>query len=84
MTDDERKIDEMADFHARLSKLETERVAMSRRITSLENGHQGRYSDDPMGSLFSPSLMWAVAILTLAPLIIDVVKQWKSSPSLQS
>lgn len=74
-------LDEMADMHERLSRLESVDVKLSRRITALEDGQRGHYNDDPMNGLFSPSILWAIALLTLAPVIVDLVKQWKSQSS---
>lgn len=78
------RIDENADFHARISTLESGLLRMSRRITRLEDGGKGHYSgDDPLAGIFSPGLVWAMVALTLAPLIIEGIKQWKSSSSSQ-
>lgn len=72
-------IDEMADFHSRLSTLESGNLRLSRRVTHLENGARGHYSDDPLSGILSPGIMWALVALTLAPLVIEVFKQWRSS-----
>lgn len=78
------QIDEMADFHARLSALESGVVRLSRRVTRMEDGGKGSYSDDPLAGFFSPGFMWMIALLTLAPILVDVWKQWKSSSSSSS
>ena len=75
------RIDEMADFHARISVLETGHVKLSRRITRIEDGGKGSYSDDPLAGIFSPGFMWVMVLLTLAPIIVDMYKTWKSSSS---
>lgn len=75
----EMQLDEMADFHARLSRCESADVAQSRRITALEEGARGHYDDDPMKSL--GPIFYVMVLLTVAPLVIDLVKQWRLSPS---
>lgn len=75
----EMQLDEMADFHARLSKLETRDTEQSRRITALEDAGRGHYNDDPMSQL--GPIIWVMAALTLAPIILDLVKQWRLSQS---
>ena len=81
MTDEERRIDEMADFHERLSTLESMDVKLSRRITALEESTRGHFNDDPISSMFSPSLLWMFAIIALAPMLIDAYKSWKMQSS---
>jgi hypothetical protein len=76
----EMQLDEMADFHARLSRCESADVLASRRITALEEGARGHYVDDPLKDL--APLIWILAALTIAPVVIDLVKQWRLSPSL--
>lgn len=76
----EMQLDEMADFHARLSRCETADTGLSRRITALEEGTRGHYVDDPLSGMMP--LLWITVALTFAPIIIDLVKQWRSSPSL--
>lgn len=73
----EMQLDEMADFHARLSRCETTDTGLSRRITALEENGRGRYDDDPMKSL--QPIIWIMVILTVAPLVVDLVKTWRSS-----
>lgn len=75
------RIDEMADFHKRLSTLESSNLRLSRRVTHLEDGTRGHHSDDPLSGILSPGFMWAMAALTLAPLVIEAIKQWRSSSS---
>ncbi len=73
------RLDELADLHARISTLESADVTLSRRITRLEEADRGHVNDDPFGNLFSPSFVWAMVIITLAPTIIELVKDWKAS-----
>jgi hypothetical protein len=75
----EMQLDEMADFHARLSRCETFDVALSRRVTALEDGSRGHYEDDPLKSMMP--LVWIMVLLTVAPLVIDLVNSWRSSQS---
>jgi hypothetical protein len=75
----EMQLDEMADFHARLSRCETMDVALSRRITSLEDAGRGHYDDDPMKSMMP--LVWIMVLLTVAPLVVELVGKWKLSES---
>src|ERR1700689_3187210 len=77
----EMQLDEMADFHARLSRCESADVQLSRRITSLEDGARGHFQDDPLSGVMP--LLWITAALTLAPLLFDLVKQWRLSSSSQ-
>ena len=81
MTDEERRIDEMADLHERIGKLESRDVLLSRRITALEEAGRGHYDDNPMSSLLSPSFLLVIAALTLLPVVVDVWKQWRLSSS---
>ena len=81
MTEEERRIDEMADLHERISKLESRDVQLSRRITSLEESGRGHFSDDPMHSFLSPSFVLIIAVLTLLPVVVDVWKQWRLQSS---
>jgi hypothetical protein len=73
------ELDALADFHARLDRCETFETALSRRITALEEGTRGHYSDDPM-SVMGP-MIWVMVGLTVLPLIMDMVTQWRSSRS---
>ena len=73
----EMQLDEMADFHARLSRCESTDIQLSRRITGLEDGARGAYSDDPMKAM--TPIIWVMVLLTVAPLVIDLVKQWRLS-----
>jgi hypothetical protein len=75
----EMQLDEMADFHARLSGCESNDIRLSRRITDLENAARGHHNDDPLGGM--GSLLWIMAALTLLPVVLDMVKTWRSSPS---
>jgi hypothetical protein len=77
----EMQLDEMADFHARLSRCESDHITTSRRITALEEGARGHFQDDPLSGMMP--LLWITAALTLAPLLFDLVKQWRLSSSLQ-
>jgi hypothetical protein len=72
------ELDEKADIHQRLSTLESALIRTNRRITKLEDGSRGAYSDDPLSHIFSPGLVWAMVLLTLAPLIVEMIKQWRS------
>lgn len=69
---EEMKLDALADFHARLSQCESFDVSLSRRITALEKGSH-RSSDNPM-----MDMIWVMAILTALPLVVDLIKQWRS------
>ena len=73
------RLDEMADLHSRVSVLESNSLRLSRRVTAIEDGGKGHYSDDPLSGIFSPGIMWAMVLLTLAPLVIEAYKQWKQS-----
>lgn len=75
------EIDEKADFHSRLATLESAILRTNRRITKLEDNNRSGFSDDPMAQIFSPALMWAMVLLTIAPIVIELVKQWKSQSS---
>jgi hypothetical protein len=75
------EIDEKADFHSRISTLESALIRTNRRITKLEDGTRGGYSDDPLSSILSPGLVWAMVLLTLAPLVVELIKQWRSESS---
>jgi hypothetical protein len=75
----EMQLDEMADFHARLSHVETNQVVLSRRITAMEDGKRGSYDDDPMKAM--GPVIWIMVLLTVAPIVLDLVKQWRSSQS---
>jgi hypothetical protein len=75
----EMQLDEMADLHERLSRCETMDTGLSRRITALEEGARGHFDDNPMKDL--APLMWIMVLLTVAPLVVDLVKQWRLSPS---
>ena len=77
----EMQLDEMADFHARLSRCESADVAVSRRVTALEEGARGSYDDNPLSGMMP--MVWIMVVLTVAPLVIDLVKQWRLSSSLQ-
>jgi len=73
----EMQLDEMADFHARLGRCESFETALSRRVTALEEGTRGHVNDDPLKDMMP--LVWIMVALTLAPMVIDLVKQWRSS-----
>jgi hypothetical protein len=75
----EMQLDEMADFHARLSRAESFDVALSRRVTALEEGGRGHHTDGIMESM--GPLIWIMVLLTVAPLVIDLVQTWRSSQS---
>jgi tRNA G10 N-methylase Trm11 len=77
----ENDVDGLADFHARLSNCESMDVKLSRRITALEEAARGRYADDPMAGMGSVVLV--MVVLTLAPIVLDLVKQWRLSQSSQ-
>lgn len=73
----EMQLDEMADFHARLSRAESFDVTLSRRVTALEEGGRGHHEDGIMESM--GPLIWIMILLTVAPLVLDLVKEWRSS-----
>ena len=73
------QIQEMADVHARVSTLESQMSTQSRRITRLENRGQGHFDDDPMNMLFSPTMLCLYAVIALAPVVLEMVKTWRSS-----
>ena len=79
-TNREVQLDEMADLHQRLSACESNDVRLSRRITVLEDAARGHYEDDPLKHM--QPMIWIMVLLTVAPLVVDLVKQWRSSPSL--
>jgi len=79
MKPEEMRLDELADLHSRLAVCETVEVSLSRRITALEEGARGVYNDDPLKSM--APMIWVMVLLTVAPLVIDLVKSWRSSPS---
>jgi hypothetical protein len=73
----ENDLDGLADFHARLSKCESFDVALSRRVTALEETGRGHFNDDPMKQM--APVIWVMVFLTVAPLVLDLVKAWRSS-----
>lgn len=73
----ENDLDGLADFHARLSRCETFDVALSRRLTALEEAGRGHFNDDPMKAM--GPVIWVMVFLTVAPLVLDLVRAWRSS-----
>ena len=77
ITPEQMRLDEVADLHERISNMATRQLDDSRRITRLEHSEHG--SGDMFGSL--DSMMWIMVLLTVAPVVIDLYRQWKSQPS---
>jgi hypothetical protein len=63
-------------------KNERRYAAIARRLTELEDRAHRKLNDDPM-DIMGPVVM-VMVLLTVAPIIIDLVKQWRLSPSSQS
>lgn len=74
-------LDALADLHERMSRQETASTLLSRRVTVLETRSRGKYSDDPMDDIPWGLLIGGLVIIQLLPLIIDMVKQCRSSSS---
>jgi hypothetical protein len=84
-------LDGLADLHSRLSTCESVDVALARRVTALEEKNRGHYDgDDPFkammgrGGLNLTPLLWVVALVTLAPLVLELWQTWQSSQLSQS
>jgi hypothetical protein len=78
------RLDEAADLHARVSAVESNQVRLSRRITALEEANRGNFSDDPLAGILSPGMITLMVVLTLAPIVVEMIKQWRSSSSSRS
>ena len=72
-------LDEMADFHQRLGRCESFEVALSRRVTAIEESNRGHYVDDPMAGM--STMIWVMVLLTVAPIVLEMVREWQSSRS---
>ena len=82
-------LDGLADIHSRLSTCESVDVALARRVTALEEKNRGHYDgDDPFksltGGLNLTPLLWMVALVTLAPMVLELWQTWQLSRSSQS
>ena len=69
-------LDALADFEARVSRCETFETALSRRLTALEESGRGHMNDDPFAGMMP--LVWVMLALTVAPLVIDLIKQLRA------
>jgi hypothetical protein len=85
-------LDGLADIHARLNVCESVDIALARRVAVLEEKNRGHYDgDDPFKQIMGHNplsgltpLLWIGAILTLAPMVLELWQQWRSLPSSQS
>ena len=80
-------VDGLADFHSRLSDLETWQLNLARKVSQLEEHNRGHYdADDPMKQMLglggSGSMIWIMVLLGIAavvvPVVPELIRSWRS------
>ena len=72
-------LDALADLSERMSTEETARMALSRRVTVLEERARGSYNgDDPMAGIPWGLLITGLVVVQLLPMVLDMVRACRS------